>query len=121
MFSQPNAVGKPQFGLGKETTLQIKRLFVGNISKVFAAKIQDLLTINAESRSETEEKKPARKKSQYVLDEDYGNAKGEDTVLVPEIDLRVPMALGRPQMAESRKVKGKRRKFTFFGLLKESK
>ncbi|OGC90260.1 MAG: hypothetical protein A2W25_05795 [candidate division Zixibacteria bacterium RBG_16_53_22] len=71
--------------------------------------------------SETEEKKPARKKSQYVLDEDYGNAKGEDTVLVPEIDLRVPMALGRPQMAESRKVKGKRRKFTFFGLLKESK
>src|SRR2546425_1305644 len=48
MFSQPNAVGKPQFGLGKEAALQIKRLFVGNISKVFAAKIQDLFTINAD-------------------------------------------------------------------------
>jgi hypothetical protein len=68
--------------------------------------------------SEVEEKKPARKKSQYILDDDYSESRSDDTVLVPEIDLRSPMALGRPQMAESRKVKGKRHKFTFFGLLK---
>ena len=40
--------GNLQFGLGKETTLQIKRLWMGNIPKVFAAKIQDLLTIDAD-------------------------------------------------------------------------
>jgi hypothetical protein len=69
---------------------------------------------------ETEEKKPARRKSQYVLEDDYVDTRSDDTVIVPEIDLRTPMALGRPQMAESRKVKGKRRKFTFFGLFKGS-
>jgi hypothetical protein len=71
--------------------------------------------------SDVEEKKPARKRSQYVLDEDYAGSRADDTVLVPEIDLRTAMPLGRPQMAESRKVKGKKRKFTFFGLFKESK
>jgi hypothetical protein len=70
--------------------------------------------------SEVDERKPARKKSPYVLD-DYAESHADDTVLVPEIDLRTPMALGRPQMAESRKVKGKRRNFNFFGLFKGSK
>jgi signal recognition particle receptor subunit beta len=68
--------------------------------------------------SEVEEK-PVRKKKSFVLDSDYDPSRSDDTVLVPEIDLRSPMALGRPQMAESRKVKGKKRR-GFFGLFKGS-
>jgi hypothetical protein len=64
------------------------------------------------------EEKPAPQKSKYVLDPDY-NAASDDTVLVPEIDLRTPMPLGRPQMAESRKVKGKKK--GLFGWLTSSK
>jgi signal recognition particle receptor subunit beta len=80
-----------------------------------AEEIEKLQTTN--EYSEVNEK-PALKKSKYVLDSEYNVNSSEDTVLVPEIDLRSPMALRRPQMAESRKIKGKKRKFSLFGWLK---
>lgn len=43
----------------------------------------------------------------------------EESTQISNLNLKNPLPLGKPQMAESRKVKNKRRKFNIFGLFKK--
>jgi signal recognition particle receptor subunit beta len=43
----------------------------------------------------------------------------EESTQISNLNLKNPLPLGKPQMAESRKVKNKRRKFSLFGLFKK--
>ncbi len=62
--------------------------------------------------------KPQPEAPKYV----YGRTLIEDdSDSVSEIDLKGPMMLAKPQMAESRKVKGKRGRFNILGWFKKSK
>jgi len=57
--------------------------------------------------------------STFASSQDYGyNISDDEPTHVPDISLKGNLPLRKPQMAESRKVKGKKRKFTFFGLFK---
>ena len=45
----------------------------------------------------------------------------EEATQVSDLNLKNPLPLGKPQMAESRKVKNKHRKFGLLGIFKKSK
>jgi signal recognition particle receptor subunit beta len=45
----------------------------------------------------------------------------EEATQISDLNLKNPLPLGRPQMAESRKVKNKHKKFGLFGIFKKSK
>ncbi len=45
----------------------------------------------------------------------------EEATQISDLSLKSPMLLGKPQMAESRKVKGKKRKFGLFSLFRKRK
>jgi signal recognition particle receptor subunit beta len=45
----------------------------------------------------------------------------EEATQVSDLSLKNPLPLGKPQMAESRKVKNKHKKFSLFGMFKKSK
>jgi len=45
----------------------------------------------------------------------------EEATQISDLNLKNPLPLGKPQMAESRKVKNKRKKFSLMGIFKKSK
>jgi len=45
----------------------------------------------------------------------------EEATQISDLSLKTPLPLGKPQMAESRKVKGKRGKFGLFGIFRKRK
>jgi hypothetical protein len=45
----------------------------------------------------------------------------EESTQVSDLNIKNPLPLGKPQMAESRKVKNKHKKFSLLGLFKKSK
>jgi hypothetical protein len=64
------------------------------------------------------DKKPESPQPNYLYG---GGIKDDEATTITDIDLTGPMVLGKPQMAESRKVKGKRGHFNIMGWFKKSK
>ena len=84
----------------------------------------------------TEEEETGQKHSDVVNEHEAGddslyksvygglsNSEGfdEEATQISDLSLKNPLPLGRPQMAESRKVKGKRGKLSLFGLFRKRK
>lgn len=92
--------------------------------------------LKEENNEATEEEETGQKHPDAVDDREaednslykpsYGNLSGnegfdEEATQISDLSLKSPLPLGKPQMAESRKVKGKKSKFGLFGIFRRRK
>lgn len=81
---------------------------------------------NIEAEKENESEQTAQGDEDSLPEPIYGTLSNDDgfdeeATQISDLNLKNPLSLDKPRMAESRKVKNKNRKFSLFGLFKKSR